>query len=103
MYKGYNCRVEYAVSLIKGKWKPIILSKIYKNNYIRYNELSKSIIDISHKVLTEKLRELETDQLILKDFNCNSLYSQYKLTKEGEEMYEILNLMKEWVVKNEGR
>lgn len=99
MYKGYYCRIEYATSLIKGKWKPTIIFRV-KDGFRRYNAIFESIGDISHKVLVDKLRELEEDDIVMKN-KLGKQHFEYSLTKKGEEMFEILVSMKEWVLRNE--
>ena len=64
MAKTYtNCPVEYTASIISNKWKIIILRDLLTGTK-RYNELSRSVVGISAKVLTENLRELERDGII---------------------------------------
>ena len=63
MRKIYTeCPVEYTASLIANKWKILILRDLLTGTK-RYNELTKSIVGISSKVLTENLRQLESDGL----------------------------------------
>jgi DNA-binding HxlR family transcriptional regulator len=61
--KKYNNPVELALEIIGGKWKMPILWRL-KDKVWRYGELKKSLGKITHKMLTERLRELEDDGLI---------------------------------------
>ena len=64
MAKVYTeCPVEYTASILSNKWKCLILRDLLTGTK-RFNELNKSIIGISAKVLTENLREMENDGII---------------------------------------
>ena len=64
MTKTYtNCPVEYTASIISNKWKIIILRDLL-NGTKRYNELTRSVVGISAKVLTQNLRGVR------KRWNC---------------------------------
>lgn len=97
MTKVYsNCPVEYTASLIANKWKILILRDLLKGTK-RYNELTRSVIGISAKVLTENLRELEKDGIILrKVYPVVPPKVEYSLTSKGYELKPILDLMKEF-------
>ncbi len=64
MRKTYtNCSVEYIASIIGSKWKIIILRDLLTGTK-RYNELTRSVVGIAAKVLTENLRDLERDGIV---------------------------------------
>lgn len=56
----------YTLSLISGKYKMIILYCLMEFEVVRYNELKRYIRSISHKTLSNSLKELERDQLIIR-------------------------------------
>ncbi len=58
-----NCPIEYTMKIIGGKWKPIVLFRIYIG-INRFGTLSRNIQDISKSMLTKQLRELEQDKII---------------------------------------
>ena len=58
------CRVEDALSILVGKWKPIILSHLLKNGTQRFSELKRRMPEITQKMLTNQLRELENEDII---------------------------------------
>lgn len=58
------CRVEDALEIIVGKWKPIILLHLLKNGIMRFSDLKRSIPNITQKMLTKNLRELENEDII---------------------------------------
>ncbi len=63
--KKYVCLLDLAMDFIRGKWKAVILCHLL-NEPKRFLELQRITNGVSHKVLTEKLKELEEDNLIQK-------------------------------------
>ena len=100
MSKVYTeCPVEYTASMIANKWKILILRDLLTGTK-RYNELTRSVVGISAKVLTENLRELESDGIISrKVYPFVPPKVEYSLTKKGNELKPIINLMKEFGIK----
>lgn len=100
MAKVYtNCPVEYTASIIGNKWKIIILRDLLEGTK-RYNELTRSVVGISAKVLTENLRDLEKDGIILREvYPVVPLKVEYSLTEKGMELKGVLDLMKEFGLK----
>lgn len=62
--KEYKCSIEYTLSYIGGKWKPIILWHLGDEGVHRYGELRKKLGKITHKMLSQQLKELVEDGLI---------------------------------------
>ena len=97
MAKVYTeCPVEYTASILSNKWKCLILRDLLTGTK-RFNELNKSIIGISAKVLTENLRELENDGIVnRKTYAVVPPKVEYSLSPKGEELKPIIDLMKEF-------
>ena len=97
MAKVYtSCPVEYTASILSNKWKCLILRDLLTGTK-RFNELNKSIIGISAKVLTENLRELENDGIIKrKTYAVVPPKVEYSLSPKGEELKPIIDLMKDF-------
>ena len=100
MIKTYtDCPVEYTASLLGNKWKPLILRELLSGTK-RYNELTRNVVGISPKVLTENLRELEEDGVI-----SRKVYPEvppkveYPLTEKGEDLKDIIEAMKAFGIK----
>ena len=91
------CRVEDALDIIVGKWKPIILLQLLKNGTMRFSELKRSIPGITQKMLTKQLRELEKEDIVNR-----VVYPQvppkveYSITEYGKELEPFLESMHEW-------
>ena len=61
------CKVQGALSILVGKWKPIILLYLMSEGTMRYGELKKALVGITPKMLTSQLRELEEEGLISRE------------------------------------
>ena len=94
--KTYQCPTELTLAMIGGKWKLIILWHLV-NEKKRYGELRKLIPEITHKMLTQQLRELEEDKIINRIVhNVIPPHVEYSLTGRGEQLKPMLALMVEW-------
>jgi DNA-binding HxlR family transcriptional regulator len=94
--KIYNNPVELALEVIGGKWKMPILWRLKEKPW-RYGELKKSLGPITHKMLTEQLRELERDGLIHREvYQVVPPKVEYSLTPKGETTVPIIESLREW-------
>lgn len=93
--KMYNTGADYALAIIGGKWKPVILY-LLAGHPRRTGELVRQL-GASHKVLSDQLREL-TDAGIVnrKSFNTMPPHVEYQLTAEGENLYAALRYLNYW-------
>ena len=90
------CPVQTTLSLIADKWKVLIIYTLIDGPK-RPTQIKKYLGDISHKVLTENLRALERDKLVVRTiFPEVPLHVEYSLTKHGENLVPLLNSMYEW-------
>ena len=94
--KVYNCPIEVSIDLIGGKYKSIILWHLI-NKTLRFNELQKAIPKVTPKMLTQQLRELETDGIINRVvYPVVPPKTEYSLSEFGKTLIPILNAMCEW-------
>jgi DNA-binding HxlR family transcriptional regulator len=77
--KNY-CPLNYTMSLIGTKWKPLILFHLLDGG-LRSGLLQKKISGISNKMFTQTVRELEKDGLIFRKFSGSSSKVEYKLSE----------------------
>lgn len=95
--KEINCDKELTLAVIGGKWKLIILWHLGLEGTKRFGELKKLIPNITQKMLTNQLRELEEDQLVIR-----RVYPEvpprveYSLTEYGESLMPVLRMMYDW-------
>ncbi len=96
-----NCSIAYTLSVVGGKWKWMILYKLFQNGIQRYGEIKKSIPPITHKMLSQQLKELEAEQLIdRKEYHQIPPKVEYSLTERGNTLLPILELMSHWGAEN---
>ena len=84
------------MSALGSKWKPIIVLVI-KDRTLRFGEIAARISVISRKVLTDQLREMEEDRLLIRqEFKELPPRVEYHLTEKGLALLPILHLLEEW-------
>lgn len=101
MNKLQGCPVEAFLKIIGQRWSSYILHILLLNQRLRFGELKRHIPNISQKVLTEKLRELEKADIIHRDYqNTIPPTVTYSLTKRGKSLSPLLkmisNIAHEW-------
>ncbi len=96
-HKNYtNCPIEAALDLIGGKWKAVILFRLMEGTK-RFNELRRLMPNVTQRMLTNQLRELEADGIVHRE-----VYPQvppkveYSLTSLGETLSPLLLTLKDW-------
>ena len=95
--------IETTLSLVGGKWKLLIVW-ILSEKTCRFSELKRQIPQITQKMLTQQLRELESDGIVYR-----KVYAQvppkveYSLTKMGKSFFPILQAMHTWGLRNNKR
>ncbi|OIA99619.1 HxlR family transcriptional regulator [Paenibacillus sp. LC231] len=94
--KVYNTAVEATLEVIGGKWKPVILFHLTFGKR-RNSEFLSLIPQITQKMLTQHLRELEEEGIIVrKTYNQVPPKVEYELSEYGWSLKEILHLMCRW-------
>ncbi|QEA32362.1 winged helix-turn-helix transcriptional regulator [Secundilactobacillus malefermentans] len=94
--KNYRIGVDVTLDVIDGKWKSSILCFLGQGPQ-RFGQMLRYITEISPKVLTQQLRELENDGLILRtDYEQNPPKVDYRLTKSGKSLRKLLIEMSLW-------
>ena len=96
MEKDDKCPLTYAVRITGGKWKPIIICRLYKG-LNRFGILHRSIEGISKNMLTRELREMEANKILTrKIFAEIPPKVEYTLTKKGEGLIPIFDKLIDW-------
>lgn len=94
------CPVTATLQLIGGRWKTIILYCLTPGTK-RFGEIAVRIPDISRKVLTEQLKELEADGLILREqFKEIPPRVEYSLTDLGKSLSTVIRELEIWGTEN---
>lgn len=95
--KKYYCAVELTLQVIGGKWKPIIIYRLGEDGTLRFSEMKRAIPNITQKMLTQQLRELEADGVVHRE-----VYPQvppkveYSLTDLGRSVIPLMKSMCAW-------
>ncbi|VHQ88068.1 winged helix-turn-helix transcriptional regulator [Clostridioides difficile] len=93
---NYSCPIEATLALIGGKYKTLILWHL-KDTILRFNELKKLIPKATPKMLTQQLRELESDGLIIRVvYPVVPPKVEYSLSDFGKSSIPILDSMCDW-------
>lgn len=96
MQEQENCPVESTLELIGGKYKALILWHL-SDSTLRFSELRKAISGATAKMLTQQLRELETQKLVHREvFPVIPPKVEYSLTDLGRSLLPILVAMRDW-------
>jgi DNA-binding HxlR family transcriptional regulator len=91
-----GCAVEATLSLIDGKWKGVILYHLLEGT-LRFGELRRRMPNVTQRMLTNQLRELEEDGLI-----ARKIYAQvpprvdYSMTERGRSLQPVITALKSW-------
>lgn len=95
------CPIRDILSKLGDKWSLLVLTTLNANGVMRFNEINKSIGDISQRMLTVTLRSLEHDGLI-----ARKVYPEvpprveYHITESGESLMPHLNNLVDWAAEN---
>lgn len=92
-----NCAMRNILSRLCNKWSVLVLRSLKENGVMRFNELEKSIAEISPKVLTSTLRILEEDGLISREvYPQTPPKVEYAIAEKGELFFEKLVVFLDW-------
>lgn len=91
------CPVETAVGVIGGKWKVLILWHLQERGTLRFAELQRALEGITHKVLSQQLRELERDGMLTRHVHAEvPPRVEYSLSPLGQTLREPLAVFCQW-------
>lgn len=88
-FESNYCPVNETLKIISGKWHLLIIRDLFFGKK-RFKEFKKDKPNLSNKVLTECLKDLESNGLISKTNLDDSKITEYSLTEEGRKMNRIL-------------
>lgn len=98
-----SCTIYKTTSFIGKRWTLLILLELYKGNpkTKRYFQLKDKLLEITPKILSKRLKELEKEGLIVKKVDAKTfpVKCNYHLTKRGEEFIKIIKGIKKWALK----
>lgn len=96
-----DCPVRWVLEILTIKWTPIVLYLLQAQSPMRYGELRRAMPEVSKKVLTETLRGLERDGLVLRvDYMEKLPRVDYYITELGASLIPIISSLKMWAEEN---
>jgi DNA-binding HxlR family transcriptional regulator len=94
--KSVSCPVETTLAIIGGLWKVLILRELLCGT-MRFNELRRALSGVTHRTLTQQLRELEAHRVVRrKVYRQVPPKVEYSLTPLGESLKPVLDAMHKW-------
>jgi len=97
----FNCEKELTLSIISGKWKIVILWHLGHEGTHRHGQLARLFKNISNRILTKQLRELEQDGIIERIvYDENPPRVEYMMTEHGFTILPIVDAMFDWGKQN---
>ena len=96
-----SCTVYKTADIIAKRWSLLIILSIYKNNdKSRYSEIKRDLKTITPKILSSRLKELESEKIITKETqNSVPIKTFYTLTASGKDLVKIIQDLKKWGLK----
>lgn len=93
------CKFETTLEILIGKWKPVILLRLLANGTMRFSELQKAIPDITKKMLSQQLKELEYHDIVRREvYPLIPPKVEYSISAYGQRLTPILQAMNDWGV-----
>ena len=97
-----QCALQSALESIGGKWKLPVLCSLSANGASRYNELLHNVQGISNTMLSQTLKELERDHLVLRsEFLEVPVRVEYELSAQAKKLQPILIQLIQWKMEQE--
>lgn len=95
------CPIRDIISRISSKWTMLVLVTLHSNGTMRFNDIQKSIGEVSQRMLTVTLRSLEADGLIhRKVYPEVPPRVEYKLSERGESLMPLLQSLIDWALEH---
>lgn len=86
-----------ALQALVGKWKPFILAQLFRNGTMRFSELQKALPDITKKMLTAELRDLEYQDIVHREVYMEIPPKvEYSITEYGKTLHPLIQDLVAW-------
>ncbi|PKH05618.1 helix-turn-helix domain-containing protein [Moritella sp. Urea-trap-13] len=93
---GEPCSVERGMRMLGGKWKASILWHL-QDGPVRFNDLSRMLGGASKKMVDQRLKELESEGLVIREvISDRPIAVTYEITEFGRTALDILKRLKDW-------
>ena len=95
--KDIRCPLEYGLDVFGGKWKSRIICVLGPHETLRYSDLKRQLVNISHTALAIALKELLDDGLIVRrQYETIPPQVEYALSEKGRSVIPILQMICRW-------
>ncbi len=95
--------VEQTLKILEGRWKLLILFHLFGGNVLRFSELERAIPAISQKMLTQQLRQMESDGIVRRVVHHQVPPKvEYGLTDWGQALCPALDALLKWADRRDG-
>ena len=92
-----GCVVEATLQLIDGKWKGVVLFHLFESGKLRFNEIRRLLPNVTQRMLTNQLRELEADGLIIRKVYPEVLQKVSTPSRHAEKtLAPVIMALKAW-------
>ena len=95
MEQTQTCGITRALEIIGGKWTILIIRDLLEKPR-RFSELEHSLTGISPRTLASRLKELEDEEVLIRDCNDQVSHPIYRLTTKGRSLSKIIDQMRDW-------
>ncbi|EOL46111.1 transcriptional regulator [Enterococcus phoeniculicola] len=90
-------KFEKTFSILGKKWNGLIIDVLLENGPQRFVDLANKIPMVSDRVLVERLKELEKENIVTRNISCQeSSRSEYMLTEKGADLKEAMGQLQNW-------
>ncbi len=94
---GEGCGLKKVIDVVGGKWKILILCVINQLEVVRYGDLKRSIKGITNTMLSNSLKDMVNDGLVVRtQYDEMPVRVEYSLTEKAKELIPILLELKHW-------
>ena len=91
-----DCPGHQVLAILSGKWTPLVVEAL-ADGTLRFGELTRRVAGVTHKMLTQTLRELERDGLVTRTVTASvPVRVDYALTPLGRTLVPVLGALKDW-------
>ena len=92
-----HCGLNVALTILSGKWKPIILYHLFHRPEMRFTELWRIIPKVAKKVLLDQLKQLENDELIIREEKSGFPPEvSYRVSEKGRALGPAFVVLETW-------
>lgn len=101
--KSYVVPIRDTLNVLSGKWKLPIIGALFFGAR-RFKELEREIPQITPRMLSKELKELELNELVRRTvYNTTPVSVEYELTESGRSLEKVLDAMKDWGLDHRAR